>query len=94
MDPIQEEDEIIEQDVAEVDGDDEEDIGEQTIVMTETDEFTDPGNSMEVNVEKLVAEVEKANATDTQKRAEVRRKLEEIAEDGGFEDTYAIDFDD
>ncbi len=94
MDPSQEEHEIIDQDVADVDDDDEQDIGEQTIVMTETEEFTDPGNSMEVNVEKLVAEVEKAKSNDTQKRAEVRRKLEQIAEDGGFEDTYAIDFDD
>ena len=94
MDPSQEEHEIIDQDVADIDDDDEQDIGEQTIVMTETEEFTDPGNSMEVNVEKLVAEVEKAKSDDTQKRAEVRRKLEQIAEDGGFEDTYAIDFDD
>ena len=94
MDPSQEEHEIIDQDVADVDDDDEQDIGEQTIVMTETEEFTDPGNSMEVNVEKLVAEVEKAKSNDTQKRAEVRRKLEQITEDGGFEDTYAIDFDD
>ena len=94
MDPSQEEHEIIDQDVADVEDDDEQDIGEQTIVMTETEEFTDPGNSMEVNVEKLVAEVEKAKSNDTQKRAEVRRKLEQIAEDGGFEDTYAIDFDD
>ncbi len=94
MDSSQEDHEIIEQDVVDIDDDDEEDIGEQTIVMTETDEFTDPGNSMEVNVEKLVAEVEKAKSDDTQKRAEVRRKLEQMAEDGGFEDTYAIDFDD
>ena len=94
MDSSQEEHEIIDQDVVDIDDDDEQDIGEQTIVMTETEEFTDPGNSMEVNVEKLVAEVEKAKSGDTQKRAEVRRKLEQMAEDGGFEDTYAIDFDD
>lgn len=94
MNSSQEEQEFIDQDVVDIEDDDEEDVGEQTIVMTETDEFTDPGNSMEVNVEKLVAEVEKAKAGDTHKRAEVRRKLEQMADDGGFEDTYAIEFDD
>ncbi|MEM9208976.1 MAG: hypothetical protein AAGA61_07010 [Pseudomonadota bacterium] len=94
MNSSQEEQEFIDQDVVDIEDDDEEDVGEQTIVMTETDEFTDPGNSMEVNVEKLVAEVEKAKAGETNKRAEVRRKLEQMADDGGFEDTYAIEFDD
>ncbi len=71
-----------------------EDIGEQTIVMSEDDDFTDPDISMEVNVEKLVAQFEKSEATDIHRRAEIRRRLEELTEDGELEDTYAIDFDD
>lgn len=94
MDSSLEEQQVTDQDVPEIDDEDEQDIGEQTIVMTEGEEFTDPGNSMEVNVEKLVAEFEKSGGNETQRRAEVRRKLEQLTEDGGFEDTYAIDFDD
>lgn len=71
-----------------------EDIGAQTIVMSEEDDFSDPDISMEVNVEKLVAQFEKSEATDIHRRAEIRRRLEELTEDGQLEDTYAIDFDD
>jgi predicted lipid carrier protein YhbT len=62
----------------------------QTVVMSE-DTFTDPDISMEVNVEKLVAELEGAESDDAHRKAEIRRRLEELAEDGSFEDTYAID---
>lgn len=63
---------------------------EQTVVMSE-DTFADPDISMEVNVEKLVAELEGADSDDAHRKAEIRRRLEELAEDGSFEDTYAID---
>lgn len=82
-------------DADDLDVDDDEDIGEQTIVMSDDDDdYSDSDISMEVNVEKLVAEFEKAEATDIHRRAEIRRRLEELAEDGDFEDTYAIDCDD
>ena len=66
---------------------------EQTVVMSE-DSFSDPDISMEVNVEKLVAEFEKSNEDDVHRKAEIRRRLEELAEEGSFEDTYAIDLSD
>ena len=82
----------------EVDDDEEieeEQDDEQTIVMSDDDDdYSDADISMEVNVEKLVAQFEKAEATDVHRRAEIRRRLEELAEDGSLEDTYAIDFDD
>ena len=48
---------------------------------------------MEVNVEGLVAELEKSQDDDIAKKKEIRRKLEELAEEKSFEDTYAVDFD-
>lgn len=81
--------------VENIDDEDDEDIGEQTIVLSEVDDdYDDADISMEVNIEKLVAEFEKAEATDIHRRAEIRRRLEELVEDGDFEDTYAIEFDD
>ncbi len=65
---------------------------EQTVVMSE-DTFSDPDISMEVNVEKLVAELENADDDDVHRKAEIRRRLEEIAEEHSLEDTYAIDLD-
>lgn len=63
---------------------------EHTVVMAE-DSFADPDISMEVNVEKLVAELEGEKNGETQRKAEIRRRLEELTDDGSFEDTYAID---
>ena len=88
-------DEVVDQ--IQVDDDDadeeDEDIGGQTIVMSEDDFEDDAGISMEVNVEKLVAELDKSNLTDIQRRSEIRRRLEELVDDGAFEDTYAMEFD-
>lgn len=81
-------------DVEEDDIDDIEDVDpEHTVVMAE-DTFSDPDISMEVNVEKLVAELENAADDDVHRKAEIRRRLEEIAEESSLEDTYAIDLDD
>lgn len=82
-------------DFEDFDDDEDEDIDDDTIVITDDDDdFSDADISMEVNVEKLVAELEKAGATDIHRRAEIRRRLEELVDDGDFEDTYAIEFDD
>lgn len=64
---------------------------DETVVMSE-DSFSDPDISMEVNVEKLVAQLEKEKEGSSSRKAEIRRRLEELAEDGDFEDTYAIDY--
>jgi len=64
----------------------------ETVVMSE-DSFSDPDISMEVNVEKLVAELEGAgdDEDEAHRKAEIRHRLEELAEEGSLEDTYAID---
>ena len=65
----------------------------ETVVMSETDFSEEAGEpSVEINVEELVAKVERES--DVEKKKAVRRRLEELAEEQSFEDTYAIDFDD
>ena len=69
------------------------DVPEATVVMSE-DSFDDGDISMEVNVEGLVKEFENKQVDDVEKKKEVRRKLEELAEENSFEDTYAVEFED
>ena len=66
---------------------------EETIVMTETESSDNIGDvSVEINVEELVAQVEAEQPDDAAKKAEVRRRLEDVYEDKDVEDTYAIEF--
>lgn len=66
----------------------------ETVVMAETD-FGDSAAdaSAEINVEELVAKVEAEQEDDVLRKKEVRRKLEELAENKQFDDTYAVEFD-
>ena len=68
---------------------------DETVVLTET-EFTDNVGdvSVEINVEELVAKVEAEQDDGAKRKKEIRQKLEEIAEEKGFEETYAIEYDD
>ena len=68
--------------------------GEETIVMSSSssdDDDDDLDVSMEMNVEKLVAEMEKTEAGDVARKKEIRRRLEEIQESRNIEDTYSFD---
>lgn len=49
--------------------------------------------SVEINVEQLIADIEAENDEEVAKKKAVRLKLEELAEEKSFEDTYAIEFD-
>lgn len=79
--------------------DDDEDVeefsGDETIVMSNSDDDDDSEDnldvSMEVNVEKLMAEMEKTGADDVARKKEIRRRLEEIQESRSLEDTYSFD---
>jgi len=66
----------------------------ETVVLPES-EFTDNVGdaSVEINVEELVAEIEQSHDADSARKKEVRRRLEELAEEGSLEDTYAVDFE-
>lgn len=78
--------------------DDDEDIdefdGDETIVMSSADDDDDDDDldvSMEINVEKLMAEMEKTKSDDVERKKEIRRRLEEIQEQRSIEDTYSFD---
>lgn len=67
---------------------------EATVVMTETDLTDNVGDvSVEINVEELVALVESEQDEGAKRKKEVRQRLEELAEEQGFEATYAIEFE-
>ena len=71
----------------------EEDIADA--VVPPESEFTDNVGdaSVEINVEQLIADFEESDDSVSSRKQEVRRRLEELAEEGSMEDTYAIEFD-
>lgn len=87
-------DEVVDQvEASDDDADEDDELHERTIVMSDDDFADDADISMEVNVEKLVAELEKSDDTNIRRRSEIRRRLEELVDDGALEDTYAMEFD-
>lgn len=67
---------------------------DDTIVISEPDATDNVGDaSVEINVEELIADIEGADAKVSARKKEVRRRLEELADQKSFEDTYAIEFD-
>jgi hypothetical protein len=65
-----------------------------TVVIPETDATDNVGDaSVEINVEQLIADIEKSDDEVSARKKEIRRRLEDIVEDGSYEDTYAIEFD-
>ena len=73
----------------------------ETVVLPDQDDGDDDDDtdnvgdaSVEINVEELIADIEGSNDPDCARKKEVRRKLEELAEEQSLEDTYAIEFDD
>jgi hypothetical protein len=73
--------------------DDEESV--ETVVLSEPQITDNVGDvSVEINVEELIADIESENDEDAARKKEVRRRLEDMAEEKSFEDTYAIDLND
>ncbi len=73
--------------------DDEESV--ETVVLSEPQITDNVGDvSVEINVEELIANIESENDEDAARKKEVRRRLEDMAEEKSFEDTYAIDLKD
>jgi hypothetical protein len=73
--------------------DDEESV--ETVVLSEPQITDNVGDvSVEINVEELIADIESENDEDAARKKEVRRRLEDMAEEKSFEDTYAIDLKD
>ena len=73
--------------------DDEESV--ETVVLSEPQITDNVGDvSVEINVEELIANIETENDEDAARKKEIRRRLEDMAEEKSFEDTYAIDLKD
>jgi len=66
----------------------------ETVVLPESQTTDNVGDaSVEINVEQLIADIEDSADEASARKKEIRRRLEEVAEDNSFEDTYAIEFD-
>ena len=65
----------------------------ETVVLPENSSTDNVGDaSVEINVEQLIADIEQSDDEVSARKKEVRRRLEDLAEDNSLEDTYAIDF--
>jgi hypothetical protein len=68
---------------------------DETAVLSEDQSTDNIGDvSVEINVEELIANIEGEESKDVARKKEIRRRLEEVAEEQSFEDTYAIDLGD
>jgi hypothetical protein len=67
-----------------------------TVVLDETGALTDNVGdvSVEINVEEIIADIEASEDKDAHRKKEIRQRLEDMAEERSFEDTYAIDCED
>ena len=70
--------------------DDEAESFDETIVMSETDDADSIGDT---TVERIITDFEQTDEQSAARKKEIRRRLEELAEEKSFEDTYAVDFD-
>jgi len=72
-----------------------EDESTETVVLTEIDDDGIGDTSLEINIEKLVAELEASDEQDVHRRAEIRHKLEELREqrEQELDSTYNINLD-
>ena len=93
---ISDEDEEIEVDDEDENVGDDDDDFTDTVILSDSnsdDDDDDEESTAEINVERLMAELEKTDHQDAARRKEIRRRLEELAEEKSFEDTYAFEFD-
>ena len=72
---------------------------ESTVVMSDDDDSDDDDSSAEINVDKLVADIERLKADAVmKKRLEARKRIDamkdELYEDDVFGSTYNFDLDD
>lgn len=82
----------------EIDEDDDEQPEDDTLNIRlsddddDDDDADDDGDlSAELNVEELLAQLERTKSDDIARKKEIRRRLEEIQEERSLEDTYSFD---
>lgn len=70
------------------------DMADTVVLQEDVDDTDNVGDTTaELNVEALIAELEQTDGKLSARQKEIRRRLEELAEEGSFEDTYAIEFE-
>lgn len=83
--------------IDEIDEDDDEQPEDDTLNIRlsdddDDDDADDDGDlSAELNVEELLAQLERTKSDDIARKKEIRRRLEEIQEERSLEDTYSFD---
>ena len=66
----------------------------ETVVLPESESTDNVGDaSVEINVEQLIADFEGSADEVSERKRDVRRRLEELADEKSLDDTYAIEFD-
>ena len=66
-----------------------------TVVLGDSDDTDNVGDaSVEINVEELITKIEENADKVSERKKQVRRRLEELAEMKALEDTFAFDLDD
>ena len=65
-----------------------------TIVMTEEPVNDGGADTAELQVDKLIAQVDAQSDEDVLRKKKLRQRLEELSEDMSMEDTYAVDAED
>lgn len=82
-------DEVLEDDSSE-------DLMTETVVLTEVDDDTIGDTSIEMSIEKLVEKLDASDEEDVHRRAEIRRKLEDLREqrEQELDGTFNFNLDD
>lgn len=80
----------------EIDDDEDEQPEDDTLNIRLSDDDDDDADdagdvSAELNVEELLAQLERTKTDDIARKKEIRRRLEEIQEQRSLEDTYSFD---
>ncbi|MCP4335649.1 MAG: hypothetical protein GY785_23615 [Gammaproteobacteria bacterium] len=85
---------ILEDDLSEDDSS--EDVSTETIVLSEVDDDAIGDTTIEMSIEKLVEKLEASDSEDVHRRAEIRRKLEELREqrEKELDSTFNFNLDD
>jgi len=68
----------------------------ETVVLTEIDDDADGDTTIEMDIENLVAKLDASDIDDVHRRAEIRRRLEELREQRELEldSTFNFNMDD
>lgn len=68
----------------------------ETVVLTEVDDDADGDTTIEMDIENLVAKLDASDSDDVHRRAEIRRKLEELREqrEQELDSTFNFNMDD